>query len=754
MAGDQKKFQTAMLHADRFSDQENWKDAMTAYRYALAEFPNNAAAIIGFGKAALGSGHVDLAKKAFVQALRINPSNLEALSFMGDVQERTGQLDAASETYLRMGNVYASRNDLDTAADYWVRATSLTSGHTDARHKLADAYAKQGKTRLASREYLTLAAVFQRQGDTARVDEYINLAYRLLPKDAGVRAAREAVTAGQPIDPSQIKDAPSAEIPSPELTTEDPYGLDELFALDESQELRTAGGLVEVARQRATEALANLIFEDSDNPHVVTIMQALDAQSRKDGPEAIKLFQQCIQGGIDEPFLYFNLGLLCRERGQLNDAIHYLEMAARDQDYAPSAYFILGDTYYATNELDLAVNNLVEAISVIDLQTVSGNRVYELSQSYEEFTHKFLGQSDSEKIRQFIVSVQNFFASPAWEQKVYEARMRMNSLSEDEHTMSLAEFLETPETEVMVTTLALTTDYMRQNFLMTASEECLRAIQRVPSFLPLHGRLAEIMLKQNRTDDAINKYLYIARVYQMRNQADQSVSIYQKILKLAPMDVTVRAKLIDLYTSFGSIDEAIEQYLVLADSYYQLAQVDRALEKYNEAIRLADSAASPANWKTEALTRIADIYNQRFEWSRAAEALRQLLALSPTNERVMRQLVELYFKQNKTAQAITALDDLLAIYQRKKPAAALEMLQDLVEFYPGNTLLRQRLAVALVQNNHIEEAINEYDALGEMQLENGQRDEAIQTVQAIINLGPADIEGYRRLLAQIGGGSV
>lgn len=757
MAGDQKKFQVAMMHADRFSEQENWTDAMTAYRYALAEFPNNAAAIIGFGKAALGSGHVDMAKKAFVQALRINPSNLEALSFMGDVQERTGQLDAAAETYLRMGNVYASRNDLDTAIDHWLRATRLASGQSDARHKLAEAYAKQGKARLAAREYLSLAATFQRQGGLSLMNDMIEAAQKLLPKDPGVRAAREAAAAGERIDPGQVKDTPPADAAQPfvdEVVGEDPYGLDELFALDETKEQRVSAGLVETARQRAMEALANLIFEDSDDPNVMLIMQALDAQSRKDTNEAIKLFQQCADAGANMPFLHFNLGLLHRERGQLNEAIHFLELAAEDTQYTPSAYFALGDTYYATNELDMAVKHLVEAIRAIDVQTVSGHRTYELSQSYEVFADNFLAQSDSDKIRQFISSTQNFFSSPSWEQKVYDARMRMNSLSEEENTMSLAEFLETPETEVMVTTLALTTEYLRQNFLMTASEECLRAIQRVPSFLPLHARLAEIMLKQNRTDDAINKYLYIAKVYQMRNQPEQSVNVYQKVLKIAPMDVTVRAKLIDMYTSFGSIEEALDQYLVLADSYYQLAQVDRALEKYNEAIRLADSLETPNSWKIEALTRIADIFNQRFEWSRAADALTQLLAISPNNERVMRQLVELYLKQNKTAPAIAKLDDLLALYQRKKPVAALDLLQDLVEYYPNNLLLRQRLAVALVQNNRIEDAIAEYDALGEMQLENGLRDEAIQTVQAIINLGPKDIEGYRRLLAQIGGGSI
>lgn len=82
----------------------------------------------------------------------------------------------------------------------------------------------------------------------------------------------------------------------------------------------------------------------------------------------------------------------------------------------------------------------------------------------------------------------------------------------------------------------------------------------------------------------------------------------------------------------------------------------------------------------------------------------------------------------------------------------MELLKELASFYPDNLQLRQRLAIAYAQNNMKQQAIAEYDALGEMQLEKGFRDQAIQTIQAIINLGPDDIEGYRRLLGQISGG--
>jgi len=161
---------------------------------------------------------------------------------------------------------------------------------------------------------------------------------------------------------------------------------------------------------------------------------------------------------------------------------------------------------------------------------------------------------------------------------------------------------------------------MKRNLLMTASEECLRAIQKVPASLLLHVRLGDILIKQDQSDAAITKYLTVAKVYLIRNQLDKATNIYQKILRLAPMDVTVRSKLIDLYISGQNLEQALDEYLILANSYYQLAQVDRSLEKYNEALRLTANLEDADSWKVEILSQVGDIYNQRFDWTSAAEA--------------------------------------------------------------------------------------------------------------------------------------
>ncbi len=769
MAGDQNKFQTAMIHAERFSEQNNWPEAMKAYRFALAEFPNNEAAIIGFGKANLAVGQAEVAWKAFQQVLKINPGNYQALGYIGEIQEQMGQADAAAETYLRVGNVFAARPDLDAAIEAWLRAIELVPDKIDAHQKLAQALVQQGQTRLAARQYLTVAAIYQSRGDDSEALQHIEEAQALLPNDPGVAETISALEQGLPIDPDAISETPVAELGdisgyADDFSRDDFFLGEDPFALDTDLESKAVlGGLIEATQQRALVELADVIFEDDNKALAATIsreqinlliIQAIDLQRQDKLTEAINNYRQVTQAGAGRPALYFNLGILYKDQGQFNEAAKMFKMSAQDRAYQVGAQFALAESYYQAHDLGSALKHYIDTLKIVDLRNVSNQKADKLTQTYEELTDKYLAQNDAKKTEAFITAVKRFFANAGWEQKVAEARARMDSVAEDSVVMSLAEFLETSETEIVITAMALTGEYIKRNFLMTASEECLRAIQKAPSYLPLHARLADILLKQEHTDEAVNKYLYIARVYLMRNQPDQAVNIYQKILRLAPMDVTVRAKLIELYIAHQSTEQALEQYITLADSYYQLAQVDRALEKYNEALRLAANSPNSNTWKADILNRMGDIYNQRFDWARATTAFEELLKLNPNDERTQRQLIDLYFKQNKVNQATKTLDGLLAIYQKYNPLKALELLKELTSLYRDDMSLRQRLAVAYAQNGRNREAIKEYDVLGEMQLENGMRNQAVQTIQAILNLEPDDIEGYRRLLAQISGGTV
>jgi hypothetical protein len=118
-------------------------------------------------------------------------------------------------------------------------------------------------------------------------------------------------------------------------------------------------------------------------------------------------------------------------------------------------------------------------------------------------------------------------------------------------------------------------------------------------------------------------------------------------------------------------------------------------------------------------------------------------------------LVDLYYKTGQSKRALQALDALLGIYHSAdNKQKILAVLQETVQARPEEMGLRARLAATYAQHGMTKQAIAEYDALGEMQLEAGLREEAARTIQTIIGLGPDDIEGYRRLFSQIKGGTL
>jgi tetratricopeptide (TPR) repeat protein len=259
-------------------------------------------------------------------------------------------------------------------------------------------------------------------------------------------------------------------------------------------------------------------------------------------------------------------------------------------------------------------------------------------------------------------------------------------------------------------------------------------------------------MKQEMIDKSIQKYLAVAEVYNTRGSLEQVTAIYQRILKVAPMDITVRSKLIEMCISQNNIDAALTEYQVLADAYYQLAQINKSIDRYKEAFRLATKSSRAKQWQIEILRRLGDIYEQRVDWVNAAEVYERLVQLSPNDDSALLSLVDLRFKLGKTTEAIETLDKVTTLYeQQNRQDEMLQFLEDMTQLRPNELFLRKRLADFYVQRNMNQEAIKQYDFLGEMQLDAGLRDDAARTIQQIIDLGPDDPEGYKQLLAQLKG---
>jgi tetratricopeptide (TPR) repeat protein len=339
-----------------------------------------------------------------------------------------------------------------------------------------------------------------------------------------------------------------------------------------------------------------------------------------------------------------------------------------------------------------------------------------------------------------------------WGRRLLQTREQLDALADGDLLITLAETLIEPDAETAITSMGLVREYVEKDLLFTALEECLWAIQHAPYYLPLHLYLVDVLIKEGRLEEAVQKYITVADTYRVRGALEYSIIVYRKALKIAPMNVELREHLIGIFSDARMFDQAIEQYIALAGTYYQLAEVDRAIEKYEQALKYAPMGDSSRHWEANILHRVGDIHMQRVDWREAIKVYQRIKHMDAEDDRARAQLVDLHFKTGQRDQALRELDDLIELYKvGHQPRKMVSTLQDLVRSQPRELALHMRMAKTYLDLQMKDEAIAALDTVGEVQLEAGMTREAVRTIQAIIRLGPENVQGYQQLLAQLRG---
>jgi tetratricopeptide (TPR) repeat protein len=242
----------------------------------------------------------------------------------------------------------------------------------------------------------------------------------------------------------------------------------------------------------------------------------------------------------------------------------------------------------------------------------------------------------------------------------------------------------------------------------------------------------------------------VAEAYSVRGEAAQAVALLRRIVQVAPMDLAVRTRLIDQLAARGLVDDAVGEYIDLADIYYRLAELDMARKTYTTALRLAQQGGANRAWSVKLMRRMADIDMQRLDWRQAVRIFEQLRTLEPDDNTIRKSLIELYIRLSQPPQATAELDSTFAHLKNSgRGGEIIPFLEDLVKEDPKQGILRHALAEEYRRANRIPEAAAQLVSLGDILLKAGDREGAIQTIEAIMAMNPPNVENYKTLLAKL-----
>ena len=365
MAKDRAKYQKAIKVGLACNKAKRWKDAFTAFRVAIGEFPNDAAAYAGLGEACLGLKQLDRALDCFKLAARYSRGDIGYLRSVADIQERQGQLAEAARTYLAIGEILLKQRQLEEAIGNWERSIRLDSSLLGSHKRLAMVFQRLHRTRDAVREYLAIARILQMRGDNKKALQMCQAALRLDPGNEDVLTAVELIRHGESALETPEEEQPEV---APGLSAEEQAEADSLTetvrqmaAIFESErnqqvaaEREEVSDPVEKARRLAQEELAAELFRDEDEEQVGTnglsklerdalLGQAMDFETRGHIDDAIGCYQRAIRGGLKLPAAYFMLGLLYAANQQRAEAEKILSLAARSPSYQQASKLALAN---------------------------------------------------------------------------------------------------------------------------------------------------------------------------------------------------------------------------------------------------------------------------------------------------------------------------------------------------------------------------------------------------------------------------
>jgi tetratricopeptide (TPR) repeat protein len=761
MAKNRKIFEEAMRAGADAARRNNWDRAISAYQQALAEFPSDEGALAGLGQAYLNAKQLDAALGVFQRASERAPDDPVPQESMGQILEKLDRGKEAAVAYMAAADLYIrQRRSAHLAIERWYDAVRAHPENLQAHVKLLQYYQRQGQVREAVRECLILARLYSVQGRSDYAIQVCEHALKLAPRDAEVSASLDKLRRGEQLTVDLRTEASSAQ---PDLFAAvsgpiDTSLLDFETALGaESEEER--GSPIEITRQKALSDLAESFFEEEVRTSSTVaptlskaeidglIGKAIDFQTRGMVEEATDAYEKVVEAGAERPAVNFNLGLLYQETIRFDEATSQFERAVSHPEYTLGSRFALGECYRARGRIDEALAHFIEVLKIVDLATVQREQADDLIQLYERLADSYTVKGEQEQALEFTNALVELLSEKGWEDKVVQARQRLDEFAQEGPTLSLAEMLVMPGSERVLESVALAQEYDKRGLHYAALEECYYALDYAPVYLPIHRQMAKVLVSMGKVEEAVSKLVVIADAYQMRGNARPSIAIYQHALKLSPMDTVVRAKLIEMLVSHGEIDNALEHYLILADSYYHLAQIDRAREIYQEAIRLAPRGAPESQWEVRILHKIGDLYMQRVDWKRAIESYERIRELAPDDERARLTLMDLYYRFGRADAATAELDDLLEIYRESgKTQRTFAILEDVVRERPDDIPLRTRAAQAHLNAGNVDQALVHLDKLGDLQIEAGRPADARVTIQAIIALNPPNVAGYQQLL--------
>lgn len=771
MSQESAQFQTLMSQGHTAAWEQDWARALECYRLALLETPQDAMALASAGLACYQLEQYDEALKLYIRCSSLTPDDPMPFEKMGRIFERTGSIIEAVKAFMQCGEKQLKARDAEHAIAAFKEAIRLDPNNQTVRMRLAMIYDKMGLKAESVTEYLFVAALMQFSGDPSKASQVVQYTIQLEPQNQAAQNAMMQLKTGQqmtlpkpinagtgPVVMEPLKQTDALSIEPEVLPKYDPLTEARLVALKDlagmlfdQTEAAKPDENVPMRRQiHLLRGTGDLSSKDAERSRARThLSRTIDLQTAGKDDEAAVELERAIDLGLNLSAAEYVLALLTYESNPQKALVH-LQKAVRNPAYALASNLLMAQIQEKAGVLKDSSTYALQALKLADVLSVPRELESELTQLYEPIIEAHERVKEEKDLANITKTIQAQLMRTDWREYLKEARRQLPHQPEGSPPIPLAEMLLETTNSQVIEALALIKQLAAEGKIRTAMEEAFYALTHAPTYLPLHVQIGELLITEGRIHEAVEKFNLVAYLYNLRGETNQAVRLLTRVAKLAPMDLSVRDMLIDLLISSNRMDEAVQQYMDIANVHYLLAELDLARGDYQKALSLSQKTVTSRNWAVQILNKLADIELQSLDLKQAIKILEQLRSLEPLDSTTRATLIDLYLRIGLPSGAMNELDGFLKLLETAGHSDRSERFLDtLLEDRPDNIDIQKRLIRYYQNKNRLPEIIEKLDALAEKCLRQENREGALATLQNLIALNPPNSNEYRRLYEEL-----
>lgn len=743
MAGNQAIFDRAMEQTQLAARAGDWSRALTEGARAMSEFPQHEQARIAVATALFHTNKLPQAMQLWSELLKSDPDNPVFTEYIARIYRAQGDVDQAITLYLQLAERQAAQKLTLKAVRAYRDILEIHPDHEEARVRLAMILAESGDKPGAIREFLHLGEHYLAIDNIDAAEEAAAEALNVDAESLSARDFKQKVDAAREEQiATQLGDNPAADS---RLRTKDQIEQ----AVAQAIEYQNSGRLDEAAHlyERVVEVLPEradmhyslgLIYDELDRPN--DAIRVLEQATTND---EYALSAHYAMGSV-----YQKLGKRERAAQEFEQAIRYVDLQSIGKEEAAD----LIDMYEATAGIYQELGDIARAASLYS--TLAGflqgkrwgtEQAAEYNTKAKELTERnmmsklrMLGtgflqapvEDPAEQAPEASTHTETWgripsitdFLNPNRVQQVpdddpvnkLDALLAGTTLMTDVDPLDvLAASLPAPtltqyapltpidtegRSERIQRLVESSTLYAEQNLLYGAIDACHEVIRYDLEFYPIHLRMAEILERMGRVDEALNKLNLLIATYKARGEATRTVDVYYRLIDLTADSTAVRNELAEVLRRQGRTEEAAEQLAFVANQQFRMGQTVKALEQFRKVLDWVPENATIRGQYGHVLLKLE-------RWEAALDEFKRVLAHNPDDLVVLAQA---NIALTMLGEFPDAIWDSLATLMTRLPAQP-QAINDVQAEYRSVSLMSDRAIIQFILGQ-IQMAVKHYHA--------------------------------------------